>query len=304
MTTNEIIRKASERGIGMAVVPIACLQDIKKDIEAVRETNDLNGFQKWITMEQYILDPPAVDFEAKSLIVLTAPHTLTRLRFHSAGRTASDVLEHLTLDPPAIVGEYVAAAGCHMQYFFWLPHKRIAVRAGLCEYGRNNVTYAGDAGSLHALFVFVSDLTPGDYVWREVKNMDACARCGLCVGACPTGAILPDRFLINNERCITRQNEWGTHDFPDWIPPTAHRRLTGCLKCQSVCPANRKIFAAPMETIDISEEETAYLLNPDKSAEPPRGLKETLDRCGIDYRLENIPRNLNALLANGADADD
>lgn len=303
MTTREIIQKAAERHIDMAVLPISCLEDIKRDIEQVKMDNELNGFQKWITMEQYVLDPPQAPFPVRSLISLVAPNRLVRLRFHHAGRTASDVVEYLAIDPPAIVGEEVAKAGCHMQYVFWLPHKRIAVRAGQCEYGRNNITYSKAHGSLQALFVFVSDLPPEDYTWREVKNMDACERCGACVGACPTGAILPDRFLIDNERCLTRQNEWGTHAFPDWIPPAAHHRLTGCLKCQIVCPANKALFAAPMETVAFSEAETAYLLNPDKSAEPPDGLVERLKPYGIDYRMENLPRNLSAMLANGSDAD-
>lgn len=75
------------------------------------------------------------------------------------------------------------------------------------------------------------------------------------------------------------------------------------IECLSVCPANREILSAPIETVDFDEEETAYLLSPDKSGEPPEGLQGKFRSTGFDYRMDNVPRNLAAMLINGGDVD-
>lgn len=167
------------------------------------------------------------------------------------------------------------------------------MRSGLAEYGRNNITYVGDWGSFIQLYTFFSDAPAGNHTWREVRAMDACGGCGLCLDSCPTGAIRPGRFLIDTERCLSRLNEWGTDPFPDWAPRSAHHRLIGCLRCQSVCPLNRAALAGIQACVEFSAEETAYLLA--GRAHMPAPLVAKAEACGIDLSFESLPRNLQAM---------
>ena len=121
-----------------------------------------------------------------------------------------------------------------------MPEKLLAVRSGLARYGKNNITYVPGMGSLHRLAVFVSDLPCVEDNWGEVKTLKTCDGCTACMDACPTGAIVSDRFLIHAERCITFHNE-RIEEFPEWLDSSWHNCLVGCLRCQWVCPENRDV---------------------------------------------------------------
>ncbi len=295
--TDSIIKQAGEQGIRLAVIPSECLNDVKSDISKLANENELNGFQKWITEEQYVLDIPKVAFEVSSIIVAVFPVKLIHTLYHYKGRCARDILEYSEIDVRAVVKLLAKQNGFNAETVEWIPEKRIAVRSGLCEYGRNNIAYSKDFGSFMGINVFISDLLPEKYIWREVKNANACTNCGLCIENCPTGAILHDRFLINNEYCITKVNEWGTHEMPEWIPKKAHHHLTGCLRCQDICPMNKKCFAGISDKVEFNDIETEYLLS-DKSHAAPDGLKEKLEKCHIDSAYESLPRNLRLMLDN------
>jgi epoxyqueuosine reductase len=284
--------------IKFETIPIECLSDIKEDIKQLVQNVDLNGFQKWIMTEQYILDSPHKDFEVRSIVIAVAPLTLVRAAFNYNGITVFDMFDYCSVSTDGILGKLFSDNGYRLDYVHWLPQKRLAVRSGLCEYGRNNITYSDGFGSFLKIATYVSDKPAGEYIWQDVKNMNICDDCGLCIKNCPTGAIIPDRFLIDNSRCLTHQNEWGTSDFPEWIPKSAHHHISGCFMCQNICPKNRERLADISESIDFSEDETAYLLDP-KKREPPTGaLYDKLSKYNIDPMFESFPRNLKAMFDN------
>jgi epoxyqueuosine reductase len=132
-------------------------------------------------------------------------------------------------------------------------------------------------------------------MWREVKNMDICNTCKLCQKNCPTRAILVDRFLIDNEKCLSSINEFGTDPFPDTVPKSAHHRIVNCSHCQDICPINKGRFDDISETIYFSEEETALLLSGVKYENMPKELSEKIDICGMKWFYGSLPRNLKAL---------
>jgi len=169
----------------------------------------------------------------------------------------------------------------------------------LAEYGRNNICFVDGMGSLITLFVFISDMPcDKEYTWREVKNMDICNTCNLCRKNCPTGAILADRFLIDNEKCLSAINEFGTEPFPDTVPKSAHHRIVNCSHCQDICPKNKGRFDDMAETVYFSEEETALLLSGVKYEKLPKELSEKIDIYGMKWFYESLPRNLKALFDN------
>jgi epoxyqueuosine reductase len=280
-----------------AAIPISCLNDIKDDISVFAQRSDLNNFQKWIVKERYVLKPE-LDFEPQSIIIAAVGFDLCNAVFHYAGRTVISVVD-LPVTADGVRELLSRGNNYHFFYDYWLPQKRLAVRSGLAEYGRNNICFVDGMGSLITLFVFISDMPCNkEYTWREVKNMDICNTCNLCRKNCPTGAILADRFLIDNEKCLSAINEFGTGPFPDTVPKSAHHRIVNCSRCQDICPKNNGRFDRITETVYFSEEETALLLSGVKYEKLPKELSEKIDIYGMKWFYESLPRNLKALFDN------
>lgn len=283
--------------IKMATIPISCLNDIKDDISAFAQRSDLNSSQKWIVTQGYTLNPEP-DFEPQSIIIAAVGLNLCNATFHYEGKTVTSVVDLKTT--PAQVEELLSQGNSyHFFYDRWLPHKRLAVRSGLAEYGRNNICYVDGMGSLITLFVFISDMPyRKDYIWREVKSMDICNTCNRCLNNCLTGAILSDRFLIDNEKCLTSINQFGTEPFPDTVPKSAHHRIVCCSRCQDICPLNKGRFDNISESVDFSEEETELLLFGTKYEDLPEELSEKIDTYCIKWFYNSLQRNLKVLFDN------
>ena len=62
--------------LAFCVVPVEWLERLKRDIRTFREREELNGFQQWILEKRYILDPPDVDFQVRSLVVAASKYEL------------------------------------------------------------------------------------------------------------------------------------------------------------------------------------------------------------------------------------
>ena len=125
-----------------------------------------------------------------------------------------------------------------------------------------------------------------------------CDQCKACLHSCPTGAIDPDRFLLHTERCLTLHNEEPQHvPFPQWVDPSWHNCLVGCLECQRVCPENGEVKDWIVGDEVFSEEETALLLDGVAIDELPSATAAKVIRLDLTDLLEFLPRNLSALLS-------
>jgi epoxyqueuosine reductase len=111
---------------------------------------------------------------------------------------------------------------------------------------------------------------------------------------CPTGAIRKDRFLIDNQKCLSFVNE-SPGEFPDWIPVIAHHTLYDCLICQRICPMNYQQVDNINECISFTEEETYMLLDGKPINTFSEELKTKIYILGIDEWYKAIPRNLKTL---------
>jgi epoxyqueuosine reductase len=165
----------------------------------------------------------------------------------------------------------------------------------MAEYGKNNIAYVEGLGSFMRLKAFLSDMPTGKSDWLEPQVMKECDRCKACLNACPTRAIVPDRFLVHAERCITFLNE-GTEEFPEWLDPSWHNSLVGCMKCQLVCPVNKRFVKWVEEGETFNEAETELILSgvPLDHVSPETAHK--LNRSYMAEYLDVLPRNLRALL--------
>lgn len=290
-------RQAQAGGYQLRIVPAECLYNLKDEINHFNENEKLNGFQKWIVNELYHFDLPEAEFDIKSIIIAAIPHPFyaktefirESKRYELFSLIMSD-FDHVDTS----LNSLIIPRGYHIISAPNLPYKRLAVKSGLAVYGRNNICYVDGMGSSLSFAAYFTDILCTDYEWTDIKNADRCANCRACMNNCPTGAIRPDRFLIDNEKCLSCHNEV-PGDFPAWLPGTSHHLLYDCLKCQIVCPMNTELINNIAGPFIFSEEETGLLLSGAKIEDFTPELKQKVKVLGMDQWLGAIPRNLSVL---------
>lgn len=287
----------------LVMLPIQRLYDLQKELDEFKTTTDLNGFQNWIFTDIYKFDLPEVDFTVNSLILVAVPHPMyVNVVLHYEGKAypirGLGVSDMETTK--AYIEKTVKESGHQVQEIWHFPLKRLAVQSGLASYGRNNITYVDGYGSNISYIAFVSDAVSEEDYWRPMCHEEFCDKCGFCIKTCPTGAILPDRFLINNERCLSCLNE-GEGDFPEWLPKDVHHTLYDCLRCQEKCPMNLKVKDPEevIQTVEFSEEETQMLLDGKKKEDFPEEFVKRTAILGIfDFPIP-LARNIRAVIEAG-----
>jgi epoxyqueuosine reductase len=175
------------------------------------------------------------------------------------------------------------------------PKKLLAVCSGLARYGKNNITYVQGMGSFHRLTAFYTDAALFEQSWQQPQMLDQCQTCIACVKKCPTRAIPPDRFLLRAEKCLTYHNE-SEAPFPEWIDPSWHNCLIGCMICQNVCPVNQPFSGRIVDEATFSEEETELILKDTPKENLSPETLEKLERINMLKDFKLLSRNLNALL--------
>ena len=294
-----ILEQIANRGIKFKLLPIECLTYIKSDILRFSKIGNLNGFQKWIINERYILDVPELTFKPKTIIVAAIKFKLVNIIFNFGGKSITDIFCVARKGVKDFMSTLFLQSGYNIQYVHWLPQKRLAVCSGLAEYGRNNITYIDGWGSFFELQTYITDMPcEQNYILRDICCMDICDKCNACMTNCPTAAIRNNRFLIDNEICLSYLNEL-EDPFPNWLLKSAHHSVYGCYKCQDICSKNKTILSNITETESFSQEETECLLNGVKRDDIPKNLLNKLERLGVDdWRLRTMPKNLKALIDN------
>jgi epoxyqueuosine reductase len=286
-------------GCESRIVSIRVLRELEPAIESRHQGGDLDERFYREKLSFFRFHPPDDLPEAKSLIVIAVPQPLVRATFVWNGRArqyivpptydasvntnAEDLLTR-TLEPD---GYRVAASA--------LPLKLLAVRTGLAAYGKNNICFVQGMGSFHRLMAFYSDLPSDEYSRGDPTMLERCRKCSACIKACRTHAIDSDRFLLHAERCLTFLNE-DTASFPDWVDPSWHHCLIGCMQCQTICPENKRTAQWVEAGPTFSEEETSRLLQGVSSSQAPSELAQKLDSLGLLEYLNILPRNLKVLL--------
>ncbi len=118
-----------------------------------------------------------------------------------------------------------------------VPHKRLAVLAGIGAYGKNSLIISPRLGPWLRFGAVATDAPiPKDKAFTK----DMCGRCRRCVTACPSGALKP--YVVDPHRCLVyvgvmpeTQRGFGTlleANAPMITPST--RKM--CTRCQMACP--------------------------------------------------------------------
>jgi epoxyqueuosine reductase len=296
------ISRLEKLGYSASVVSTEHLGELEEEIGARHDTGELYG-KFYHEYEHPYFHPklPANFKNARSIIVMATPQRMVRTTMRWKGTDLKLVVPPTYYDSNKVIREAREALRKalgpekHRLVRAVLPQKLLAVRSGLAMYGKNNITYAPNFGSLYRLTSFYTDFDSPIDCWREKKALPKCSTCRACRNACPTGAIKDDRFLIHVERCLTYLNEKKSKKaFPKWVPGNAHNALIGCMRCQRACPYDKEFVDLYDDRGFFEEEETEYLLKGKFTGSKAKAMDRKLKRLGLD--LTTFPRNLRMLL--------
>jgi epoxyqueuosine reductase len=287
-------------------VSVKRIPELKAWMDKLEKAGRLTANKTWrryVNSFQY--EAPKALPGARSLIIMATPLKIARMAFQAAGRKHAVMIPCGYVDDGNTIADIqemlyrggIVAGGSRLQ-LARLPLKQLAVRSGLAEYGRNNITFIDGYGSFHQLLAFFTDQELEDQ-WGRLKLLPLCKGCSICLKECPTGAIRESDFVIDPAKCITLYNEL-PDPMPDWIPASAHNALVGCLKCQFTCPGNEGLVGEHWDLGEVTDEETAALLSGKISAPAAQALKTKFKRIGGGDDLAYMARNLRLVLAAGA----
>lgn len=304
MVAKELLAGLEGRGFKARLVSVRRLADVGERIEGLHRQGQFDqGFYEE-RLAWFEFRPPGELPEAQSIVVATVPQKQIRLVLHWRGQEIAVVVPPTYLHWQATnksvldaVAELLSPHGFRAAAAA-LPVKTLVVHSGLGTYGRNNLTYVRDLGSFHRPVAVRTDLPVDAAPWQDARMLDGCEKCAACQRACPTGAIGQDRFLLHAERCLTFHNEKpGNVPFPEWVHPSWHECLVGCMYCQRVCPQNRAVLDQVEAGPVFTEEETELLLQGTAAGSMPTDTIAKLQAHDLVEYLDVMPRNLGALVA-------
>jgi epoxyqueuosine reductase len=296
---NRILGELEKQGFQVRTVSIAHLLELQ---EAIKRRHDIGEFSEEFYQERladFRFAPPESLPGARTVIIAAFPQPKIQVVFRLHGKSFPFLIPPTYLYYPDLRAEELLTRILSSEGFRAartnLPLKLLAARSGLGSYGRNNIFYVPGMGSYHRLMAFYSDQPAAEDSWQADGLMERCRNCRACLQSCPTGAITADRFLLHADRCLTYLNE-KPGEFPDWVKPSFHNALVGCLTCQDVCPENAPFRKWIESGEEFSEEESLLLLG-DTDEKLPASIHKKLQDLDLMAYVELLPRNVRAVLA-------
>ena len=175
-----------------------------------------------------------------------------------------------------------------------------AAHAGIGWIGKNTCVIHPALGSWFVLGEIVTSLP----LAPDEPILDHCGTCGLCIDACPTGAIV-EPYVLDGTRCISYLTIEIRKSIPEAQRADLGAHVFGCDICQDVCPWNATAAPsadpawAPREGLDRPRLADLWL---DSDA----GLAARIDGTALRRRgVAGLRRNVAVALGNcGAPAAD
>ena len=244
--------------------------------------------------------------EPHALIVVASPSPVVKVRFDLESGPCEAIIPPTYISGDArercreVMRSILGPAGYRVGRAR-IPVKLLAVRTGLAQYGRNNIAYVRNMGSLVRLDAFCTDapLHTEDYRTKGSWRLSCCPPCRNCHHMCPTECIPYDGTLIDATRCLTYLNEH-EGEWPDWLDPRSHNALVGCMRCQEFCSANRVHLRIPKVVAEFDRDETEWILRDLPAEQLPPGVRAKLAALELEDYSTVLGRNLRALVEAGA----
>ena len=305
--SEEPLRCLEEQGYRGRIVSIQHLVELQEEIEKryIQGSFDEAFYRQRLSFFKF--KPPENLQEARSIFIVAVPRPQAQVTFTFRGKKRVIILpptyaayEQTKTHVALLLTDLLKPHGYTVADTA-LPLKLLAVRSGMAEYGKNNISYVPGMGSFFQLVALYSDMPCQVDSWHEARIMKQCESCQACRRACPTGAIASDRFLLHADRCIVFHNEKKSEiPFPSWIDWSWHNCLYGCMHCQRVCPQDKGFMGWICEKEEFSEQETELILK-GASGLPSTtlGKLKNLGLADADS-LDNLPRNLSVFFRPAA----
>ena len=292
------------------IISVKHLEELQEDIDKLRREGKLSDnevYRGYIDSKKFEIPEDFPD--AKSIIIIAIHSKPALVNFHVNGSKLEVIIPPNYYDDGTtyedfeslILKEIIKKPGYKVKFTNKLHVKLLAVRSGLGKYGRNNICYVDEWGSMINLFAHFTNFSFEEDNWTEIKMMDFCKNCTICINNCITNAIpnpSNENFVIDVNNCISVYNEiQGT--IPEWIPSEAHNSLIGCMRCQKECPANQKAINSYQRFEDVSEKDTKMILNGNFDDSLANSLSKNLKMFtpnNADSALVVIKRNLELLI--------
>ena len=300
--TNADVAAKTDHDFTYRTVSVKHIPELKAWMDKLDKAGRLSTNKTWRSyINSFQYSPPQSLPKAQSLIIMSTPLKIAKIIFNEAGRKHTVMIPAGYVDDGLRLADYqnmlfnnrIVAKGSKLE-LAKLPLKQLAVRSGLAEYGKNNITFVEGYGSYHQLLAFYSEERLEDH-WGRLKLLRLCKGCSICLKECPTRAIRENDFVIDPAKCISLYNEL-PDPLPTWIPAAAHNALVGCLKCQFTCPGDEDVSKDFWDLGEVLEAETAALLSGKIDDETERSLQAKLKRFGGGDNLPYIARNLKLVL--------
>jgi epoxyqueuosine reductase len=300
-TVKMLFEFIEQKGWKGQIVPVAHLTDLRKAICGYYERGLIDETLYQSQLDFLSFDPPEDLPDVRSVIIVAMRTPQMRVFFHWQGESVPVIIPPTyvsytsrTENVQNLIAGWLRTKGYHLKKTY-LPLKTLAVRSGLARYGRNNISYVPAFGSFMQLVGAFTDLPCDTDPWREPVALERCNTCVACLRHCPTGAISDDRFLLHAELCLTYHNE-ATADFPDWIDPSWHHCLVGCMRCQTVCPENKAVINFIEDRAAFTEEETILFIRHTPFDKLPAKTVTKYKNLEINENYHSLCRNLSMII--------
>ena len=289
----------NEQGYGGKIVSIEHVGELETEImERYRKgLLDPDLYNAYLASFDFACQQKSKD--ARSLIIITVPQPQIKVTFWREDKSYAVVIpptynSAIDNDVANLLTTVLEPQGYQLQKVR-LPEKLLAVRSGLALYGKNNITYVKGMGSFQRPVVFISDYPSEEDSWGEAAVLEHCENCSACLKACPTNAIVSDRFQLFAERCLTFHNE-SESAFPQWLSASWHNCLVGCMICQKVCPANKEVVKWTAAGATFDHDETGLILEGVPKERLPQKTFEKIKSLDMMRYYDVLKRNLKVLI--------
>lgn len=171
-----------------------------------------------------------------------------------------------------------------------LNERILAKLSGIAFLGKNQMAISEKLGS----YFFIGYIVTNCELGKDDINDKDCMKCGMCIKACPLGALSEDGFC--EEKCLSYiTQKKGKLSFEEKNAMKEAKTAWGCDICQEVCPHNKNLT----ET-DIKEfkENLVVDLELDENISN-RKFKELYENRAFSWRGKAVlERNLEILFRN------
>ena len=203
-------------------------------------------------------NPKEILPECEAILVLAANYLPQNVGSGVAAYAVGDDYHDVLIDRlKQLVSSLEAQLGRELKYRHYtdtgpLLERDLAQRAGLGWIGKNTCLINQERGSYFFLAEVLLDVP---LLPDEPIKVDHCGECTLCIEACPTACILPDRTL-DATRCISYLTIELKGVVSEELRPRTGDWIFGCDVCQQVCPWNVRFAEA---TTDPAFQARPYL---------------------------------------------